>query len=1524
MPRCAKITLFSLVLAISSVGLEEAASSASLVINEFMASNSDSIRDPQGQYDDWIEIYNFGFGPINVGGMYLTDDLSFPTKWQIPNNNPSSTVIIRGQYLLIWADNDTGDAGLHANFKLNADGEEIGLFDKDGQTLIDSVIYSRQKTDISYGRYPDAGEDWRLFTIPSPAAQNHGGYQGEVADTKFSHNRGFYDEPFYVTIATETEGAMIYYTLDGSEPYSASGRGPGGMVYAAPIAINRTTYLRAMAVKPGWMPSNIDTHTYIFLDDIIEQPKYPPGFPTGGWGHIGPDYQMDPVVVNAYSSTIKDDMKSIPTLSLVMDVDDWFGSKGIYINESQDGTERVVSMEYFDPNDGGQFQINCALSMQGGVTGGGTSLNRWKADKLSMRPRFKANTDDGTPTGGPTKLNYKPFIDSPVDSFDTLVLDARLGNTWPYGGGSTDHGTRPWISGRPIYQPDVAQYTRDQFVADIQNAIGGYSHHGRHVHLYLNGLYWGLYNLHERPDHRFAASYFGGDSDDYDCLKHNSGQIVNGSNATFNQMLNIAESGLASDQQYQLIQQYLDVDNFMNYLIPHYYVGDWDWGHKNWYATRNSADPNGLWRFHHWDGEHLMENLYENSTGRDNAGGPTRIHNRLMQNVEYRLLFADHVHRHFFNDGALTPEGAAALYQIRLDDVDRAVVGESARWGDNQIGRFAHIRYMRDPHWLLERDWLLGEYFPRRTAIVLNQFKARGWYPNVDAPVFRVNGSYQHGGPVSANDVLSMTAAGGKIWYTLDGTDPRLATQSTASSPTTTLVAENAHKRVLVPVAAVNDNWKNDVGFNDAAWMQSVGSPGGIGYERSSGYDQFISLDLEDQMYAGNTTCYIRTEFVFNGSTDEFNFMTLKIRYDDAFIAYLNGVEVARRNFNGTPAWNSRASTSHSDSAAVLFESIDISAFLDNLGSGANLLAIHGLNASTTSSDLLISAELIAGKGGSSGTEGVSATAIEYTDSITLPHSVHVKSRVLSGNTWSALNEAAFAVGPVAENLRITEIMYNPPDPNEEFIELTNISAETINLNLVRFTNGIDFTFPSIELAAGECVVIVQDRNIFEARYGTNVNIAGQYSGKLNNAGERIELQDAIGRTILDFRYKDGWYSLTDGEGFSLTIIDPTSYRTGGSRTAPTSWDEKDSWRPSAYTGGSPDSDDSGILPEPGAIVINEVLAHSHAEASDWIELYCTGGSRNAPTAIDIGGWFLSDSNDNLFKYKIADGTTIDPNGYLVLYEDLNFGNANDPGVYELFALSENGEQLYLSSAQNDVLTGYRNVEDFGASETGVSFGRTGGSRTAPTPSTSNYNFVAMEQNTPGSANSYPKVGPIVISEIMYNPDWPDGGSYINDQYEYLELHNISAEPVTLYRYDKGEPWKFTNGIEFTFPADSPVTIDAGGYLLIVKKPAAFSWRYPAVPAGIILGPYDGNLSNAGESLELGIPGDLDKYSQRQYIRVDRVNYSDGSHPENCPGGVDLWPTETDGNGMALTRKIPTDYGNDPENWIASTPSPGE
>jgi hypothetical protein len=228
------------------------------------------------------------------------------------------------------------------------------------------------------------------------------------------------------------------------------------------------------------------------------------------------------------------------------------------------------------------------------------------------------------------------------------------------------------------------------------------------------------------------------------------------------------------------------------------------------------------------------------------------------------------------------------------------------------------------------------------------------------------------------------------------------------------------------------------------------------------------------------------------------------------------------------------------------------------------------------------------------------------------------------------------------------------------------------------------------------------------------------------------------------------------------------------------------------------------------------------------------------------------------------------------------------------------------------MLTGYRQVEGFGASQTNVSLGR------YFKPSTGNFNFVAMDSNTPWQPNANPRVGPVVINEIMYNP--PTG----NQNEEYIELHNITGALVTLYRHDKSTPWKFTDGIDYTFLPGPFVTIQADGYLILAKDLTAFTARYGVMPYDVqVLDGYSGRLSNAGERLQIGMPGDIDKYGTRYYIRIDRVNYSDGSHPEDCPGGVDYWPTEADGLGKSLSRKDPNDYGNDVANWEAATPSPG-
>jgi len=1150
LPNYMKLMLFTLILSISIA--RGAVTDIPIVINELMASNSNFIMDPQGQYDDWIEIYNYSSSAVDMSGMYLTDDPNAPAKWQIP----AGTTIPAGGYLLIWTDEDTNDEGLHANFKLDADGEQISLFDIDGVTEIDSVIFSRQSPDISYGRYPDGEDNWNYFSDPTPETQNEEGYIDVVADTKFSIDRGFYNIPFTVTITTETAGASIRYTTDGSTPTETYGQ-----LYTGPIQISSTTCLRAMAFKTGWKSTNIDTQTYIFLDGVIQQATdpvngsqvTPSGYPAS-WGTVTGDYQVDPDVVGQggrdkfgglYAGTIKDDLKSVPTVSLVMDKDDWFGPTGIYINESQDGTERVCSLEWIDPNGERGFHVNCAIAMQGGVSGGGTSLNRWKVFKLSMRPRFKTATDNGRPTGGPSRLDYRVFPDSPIEQFDTFVFDAVLSNAWNHSG-----------------QHFWPTYIQDQYVSDLHNAMGGQSPHGLYAHLYINGLYWGMYYVHERPDDAWAAQMFGGEKEEYDVLKHYTNMVVNdglggSAIANFNAMVSAANAVAAdptSQAKYDALCQKLDIDNFITDLLAHWFAVNWDWPNKNWYATHRNS-PDGRWRFHTWDAEHSLE--YWDSS---NVLGQSvsDLHNKLKANAEYRMHFADLVHKFFFNDGVLTYSKAADMYLARKAQIDRAIVGESARWGDTRQSTPG-----TRADWLEIQNNVLSQFIIPRSSFVLNWLINAGLYPDLEAPVFHINGSYQHGGRVTKNSSFSITNDNGAILYTLDGTDPRTPGTSQQVGEAVTVIPENASKRVLVPTGSISNNWKGGGSYSDINWTTGTG---GVGYDTDTRYRSFINIDLYDRMYRIQTGCYIRIPFNVTQDPEQFGMMTLRVRYDDGFVAYINGTEVASRNFSGTPAWNSSADTTHSDSEAVNFEEIDISSHLNSLNSGDNILAIHGLNESITSSDFLISVELVAVRDNSSQDSevDVSTGVQQYTSPITLTESAHIKARVLSGSTWSVLNEATYAVGPVADNLRITEIMYHPQnDPNEEFVELTNIGDETINLNLVRFTNGIDFTFPSLELAPGEYVVVVQDEDAFQAQYGTNITIAGQYTGRLNNAGEKIELVDAVGQTILEFDYKDGWRSITDGDGFSLTIINPAN-------PDPNSWGDKASWQASTNIGGSP------------------------------------------------------------------------------------------------------------------------------------------------------------------------------------------------------------------------------------------------------------------------------------------------------------------------------------------------------------------
>jgi hypothetical protein len=224
------------------------------------------------------------------------------------------------------------------------------------------------------------------MATPTPGAANLAGSEGVVADTNFSVDRGFFTAPFTVEITTPTPGAVIRYTLNGSPPTAST-----GLVYnsANPPQITTTTTLRAAAFRAGWTPTNVDTQTYIFLDDVIHQSGA--GLPpTAAWGYAGPDWAVDQDVVNnpLYAGTIKDDLKAVPTVSLVMPWNDWFAGGGVGIYPTEAEIDRAVSMEYFTGDGSQAFQIDGGIESKAAraTTAGRWTNRRWREVQGALRP----------------------------------------------------------------------------------------------------------------------------------------------------------------------------------------------------------------------------------------------------------------------------------------------------------------------------------------------------------------------------------------------------------------------------------------------------------------------------------------------------------------------------------------------------------------------------------------------------------------------------------------------------------------------------------------------------------------------------------------------------------------------------------------------------------------------------------------------------------------------------------------------------------------------------------------------------------------------------------------------------------------------------------------------------------------------------------------------------------------------------------------------------------------------------------
>ena len=1004
---------------------------------------------------------------------------------------------------------------------------------------------------------------------------------------RFSVERGFYRDPFPLEITTSPPGGHFLFTLDGTDPRTSA----TAQRATAPFSLDIDPFdftnrdqapgVTLRAAPAGNPLAKVITHTYLFLNHVkdLSPQEQAPG---PGWAppydkddqQQRIDYGMDPeVLLNPrYRDQIETALSAVPTVSLVTDIAHIFSPEtGIYLNALKRGRawERPVSVELLNPDGTAGFQIDAGLRLRGGFSR--NNFNPKHAFRLFFRSEY-----------GQAKLKYPLFGAEGADSFDKIDLRTSQNYAW----------SRGWA------RPDLNLMNRDVFSRDTQRDMGRPYTRSRYYHLYINGTYWGLFQTQERAEAAFAASYFGGQRADYDVIKVDPStfnwhiEATDGDMEAWRQVWQLCEAGLASDANYYALQgldpdgrpnparpTLVDVGNLIDYMLVIFYGGNFDAPvskflnnekPNNFYAIYDRSGQNGF-RFFAHDAEHtlLLEAISPGSGLEENRvaigaadNDPTMVvrsfddfhpqwlHHRLSDHPDYRARFAEHVQKHFFGDGALTPAANSARFQSRAAEIQTAIIGESARWGD-----FGKSTAATQEDWQRGIDNVINNYFPQRSAIVLQQLKAAALFPNLgqplffsdqqllDRPVLKVSGPYDL--------TLVNPNSAGVLLYTLDGTDPRMPgglakpeALEGADAPLTLLSTTRISARIksylLVPEEDLvllgpssGQTWT--VTAADGAlppdFAQSIppGHSGNAAAFRTIPRSRLApwSIKLSTSQPAGG---YIGLHFALHtgGSRGQgFDFLSIAV----------NGKSL---NLGGN----------FLDLAEPNWQSVDLP--LDNF-------------------DINTPVHTVVFNGNLAGTI--------YLDDIRLVPPANTGDPAPA--LWSTLRQLTLVVDQDRSALYVSEVHYHPlaDDTSDErlleFIELHNAGTTPVDLSLAVFDQGINYTFPAgTALAPNAYLVLAADQAAFTQRYGFVP--FGQYNGRLANSGEEIALNTAAGDPILNLTYNDKapWPEAADGDGFSLVPIRLTNPNDPGN------------WRLSAQVHGSPGRMDKGptaVTPTPGA-----------------------------------------------------------------------------------------------------------------------------------------------------------------------------------------------------------------------------------------------------------------------------------------------------------------------------------------------------
>jgi len=1320
------------------------------------------------------------------------------------------------------------------------------------------------------------------FAVDSPREANAEEYWLYVEDTKFDHDRGFYDAPFDLVITTPTEGAEIYYTTDGSAPSATHGTlfNP-----ATPIQITGTSTIRAIGVKANTSPTNVDTHTYLFLDDVITQ-STDGSSPGGDWPTTNINgqsiiYGMDPDIVGAYNTIdeVKDSLLSIPTISMVTDLAHLFSpGSGIIVNANMDGAawERPASFELIYPegasgpgfpdgvDDG--FQIDAGVRIRGGYSR--SDANPKHAFRLFFRDEY-----------GDASLKYALFGDEGADEFDKVDLRTSQNYSWAFGG------------------PNNNTMVRDIVSRDMQGDLGHEYTRGRYYHLYIDGQYWGVFQTDERPEANFGETYYGGASEDYDVVKPDDNRRViatDGNLAAYYRLWNAtANVGYTDMNNYYRVQgldpdgtrnasyeRLLDVDNIIDYMIITYYTGDRDgpgsWytmggsGPNNFFAIYNRQDPDGFKFFEH-DSEHSMgtgENnmvLRNNMLLGDTAGegwstvahlqdrfAPHWLHEQLVKNPEYVRRFSDRMYEVFYNGGELDYANSLARVNTRADQVAEAMIAESARWGDtkanppkNEVDWANNVQAIR--------NWIVN-----RTDVVVGQVKGQGWYPQTAATMLYINGSAQHGGTIQFGDTLTMTAPTGTIYYTLDGSEPSDGV-TVYSGPI--VLNESVHIKTRV--------------LNGAQW-----SP----LNKASFYIEIApDIRITEIMYNPADPSQAEIDLGFTNN-DDFEWIEIKntsttrslplldLRFTDAITYTFSNVNVAPGGFvvlaSNPDAFNAR----YTSFTGTVIGPYDAGA-LNNSGERIQLDApVGGMVHEFTYNDAWY----------------------DHTDgdgfSLTIRNPLGDRALWDQALGWRASAALGGTPGyedalPDPHSIIITEVLAHSDALLYDAIELHNTSSSPVDISGWFLSDDkkddlgnetlAKYQIPAMApIAPGGYAVLYENTSFgtganafFLSELGDDVYLSSNASGAAGGYREHVDFGASPNDVTIGLYTKS-----TGGTDFTL-LASPTL---GADNAAPYFDD----------------------------LVINEVMYNPAA-----------------PTPAEIAAGFLD--NDDFEFIEIHNTSTTASRTLSEFYVGSGVGftfgwyNADglgreswtlEPGATATWnATLPAGATSYEVFARWDLLDGEGDKRDLdGQAQYAITHdgGATGVVRDQkPEDDDEGPDYMDVDGWVSLGTYTFDGSGQVVLTRGTNDP----GNWTIADQVKF-----VSASHTEVVDAPALDSWYTANG---------PAAIGPGDYVIIVSNRDAFDARYDIAGNNIpVVGQYTGRLANGGDQVKLMRRGNPEPAPSHfvPYYRVDYVNFND-----KAP-----WPIETDGTGPSLNRNdqaAETVYGNDAGSWLASAAagSPG-